>query len=102
MKQLLRGMKDDKIIELLFERKEEALREVEKEYLGFCHTVASNILSMREDREECVNDTYHAAWDSIPPHKPAVLSTYLGKLTRRISLKVPSAQSRAAPTLKPE
>jgi RNA polymerase sigma-70 factor (ECF subfamily) len=48
--------------------------------------IAYNILADREDSQESVNDTYLAAWDSIPPHKPEVLSTYLGKLTRRISI----------------
>lgn len=51
-------------------------------------SIAFRILGDPSDVEECVNDTYNAAWNSIPPHKPAILSTYLGKLTRRISLKV--------------
>jgi len=80
-------MKDDKIIEMLFERKEEALREVEKEYLGFCHTVASNILSMREDREECINDMLLALWNNIPPEKPDCLKSYIARIIRNLSLK---------------
>ena len=75
-------MKDDKIIEMLFARDEEALREVEKEYRGFCHTVASNILSMREDREECINDMLLAVWNHIPPEKPECLPAYITVLVR--------------------
>ena len=80
-------MKDDKIIEMLFERKEEALREVEKEYLGFCHTLASNILSMREDRDECINDMLLALWNNIPPEKPECLKSYIAKIIRNLALK---------------
>jgi hypothetical protein len=60
-------MTDEKIIEMLFERNEDALREVEKKYAVFCHTVAANILAIREDREECVNDVLLALWNAIPP-----------------------------------
>ena len=75
-------MKDDEIIEMLFERKEKALKEVEWKYLGFCHTVASNILSMREDREECINDMLLAVWNHIPPEKPECLPAYITVLVR--------------------
>ncbi|MBQ4140452.1 MAG: sigma-70 family RNA polymerase sigma factor [Clostridia bacterium] len=80
-------MKDDKIIEMLFERNEEGLREVEREYRGFCNTVASNILSMREDREECINDMLLALWNSIPPEKPDCLKSYIARIIRNLALK---------------
>ena len=80
-------MKDEKIIELLFKRDEEALLEVEREYRDFCHTVASNILSIREDREECINDMLLALWNNIPPEKPNCLKSYIAKIIRNLALK---------------
>lgn len=80
-------MNDDKIIEMLFERNEEGLREVEREYRGFCDTVASNILSMREDREECINDMLLALWNNIPPERPICLKSYIARIIRNLALK---------------
>lgn len=80
-------MKDEKIIELLFKRDEEGLREVEREYRDFCHTVASNILSIREDRDECINDMLLALWNNIPPEKPNCLKSYIAKIVRNLALK---------------
>ena len=79
-------MDDQTIVALYWERSESALEETQKKYGKYCHSIAYNILHSREDAEECVNDTYVKAWDSIPPHKPERLSTFLGKLTRNISL----------------
>ena len=66
-------MTDEKIIEMLFERNETALGEIERKYSAFCHTVAANILTLREDREECVNDVLLALWNAIPPERPESL-----------------------------
>ena len=79
-------MEDDKIVDLYWARSEEAVSETKRKYHHYCLSIAGNILPLREDAEECVNDTYLAAWNSIPPNRPSVLSTYLGKLTRRISI----------------
>ena len=79
-------MEDEKIIELYWGRDREAISETEKKYGAYCMTVAKNILKSPEDAEECVNDTYHDAWNSMPPHCPSILSTFLGKITRRISI----------------
>ena len=79
-------MEDSQIIALYWERKEEAVQATAVKYGRYCHTIAYNILLNNEDADESVNDTYMAAWRSIPPHRPSVLSTFLGKLTRRISL----------------
>lgn len=79
-------MEDEKIIELYWQRQEQALTETEKKYAPYLTKIAWNILADRGDCEESVNDTYLAAWNSMPPHRPAVLSTFLGKLTRRISI----------------
>ena len=79
-------MTDSKIVELFCNRDERALVQVSEKYERYCQTISYNILGNWEDVKECVNDTYLAAWKSIPPHLPTVLSTYLGKLTRRISI----------------
>ena len=79
-------MKEDKIIELFFARDEEALRQVEQQYGDLCNYVASNFLCMREDREECVNDTLLALWNSIPPERPRSLSAYISTLARNIAI----------------
>ncbi len=63
-------MTDEKIIEMLFSRDEAALGEIEKKYSAFCHTVAANILAIREDAEECVSDVMLALWQNIPPDCP--------------------------------
>lgn len=78
---------DEKIIELFFARDENAINEIQKKYGGFCHTVASNILNLREDREECINDVYLALWRNIPPEKPVDLKAYLAKIVRNLALK---------------
>ena len=79
-------MQDNQIVALYWDRNEAAIEQTEKKYGRYLTKIAYNILADREDSQESVNDTYLAAWNSIPPHKPDVLSTYLGKLTRRISI----------------
>ena len=80
-------MDDKQIVDLYFARKEQAIRETAKKYGKYCFAIARNILQNSSDAEETVNDTYMGAWNSIPPHQPAMLSTYLGKITRRLALK---------------
>ena len=80
-------MDDKHIVDLYWARDEEAIRESERKYRSLCGSIALGILGNREDAEECVNDTWLAAWNSIPPHKPERLDTYLGKLTRNVALK---------------
>lgn len=79
-------MEDSRIIELYFQRSEEAITETAAKYGSYCFSIARNILADREDAEEAVNDTYLATWRAIPPHNPRSLSAFLGKITRRISL----------------
>lgn len=79
-------MEDSHIVSLYWDRDESAIACTEKKYGNYLTKIAYNILSDREDSQESVNDTYLAAWNSMPPHKPSILSTYLGKLTRRISI----------------
>lgn len=79
-------MEDEAIVSLYWDRDERAIRETEEKYDRYLTKIAYNILNDREDSRESVNDTYLAAWDSMPPHRPGVLSAYLAKLTRRISI----------------
>lgn len=87
-------MKDKMIVELYLERDESAIQETEKNYGNYLRTIAYNILSNIEDSKESVNDTYLNAWNSIPPHKPNILSTYLVKLTRRASIDIYRKRNR--------
>ena len=79
-------MEDSQIVELYWSRSENAIAETLSKYGGFCRQIAYGILASTEDAEEVVNDTCLGAWNSIPPHRPAVLSAFLAKLTRRISI----------------
>ena len=79
-------MEDSRIVDLYWERSEQAIYETQRKYGHYCFSIASNILPFREDAEESVNDTYMAAWNIMPPNRPSILSTFLGKLTRRISI----------------
>lgn len=79
-------MEDVKIVELYWQRNEVAIDATEKKYGKYLNKIAYNILSDNEDSKECVNDTYFKAWDSMPPNKPDVLSLYLGKITRFVSI----------------
>ena len=79
-------MDDRQIIALYNERSEAALSETAKKYGRYCRTVAYNILRNEEDSEECVNDTWMRAWESIPPRCPERLAAFLGKITRNLAL----------------
>lgn len=78
-------MTDQEIVALYWQRSEEAVQQSQARYGGYCLAVAGRILASRQDAEECVNDTWLAAWNAMPPHRPARLSTFLGKLTRNLS-----------------
>ncbi len=80
------SLDDNLIIDLYWARSESAIGETDKKYGGYLKTIAYNILYSFEDAGEAVNDTYLRAWDSMPPERPNILSAYLGKITRRISL----------------
>lgn len=79
-------MDDKAILDLYWHRSEKAISETASKYGAYCYSIAYNILSNREDSEESVNDTYLAAWNTMPPKRPAQLSAFLGKMTRYISL----------------
>ena len=79
-------MEDLQIVELYWNRDENAIAESQQKYGNYCYSIAYNILHNNEDAQESLNDTWLAAWDAIPPHRPQILSTFLGKITRRLSL----------------
>lgn len=80
-------MEDCQIIELYLERSENAIKETKFKYGKFCFRIAHNILRNNEDAEECENDTYLKAWNSIPPNMPNLLLAYLGKIVRNLALQ---------------
>jgi RNA polymerase sigma-70 factor (ECF subfamily) len=73
------------IIGLFNERDEKAILETERKYRSYCYAISSNILQDRQIVEECLNDTWLSAWNSIPPHVPKNLRMYLAKITRNLS-----------------
>ena len=80
-------LEDSKIIELFFEHSEQAIVELSKKYGNVCSSVSRNILKNELDVEECVNDAYLAAWNTIPPQEPNPLLTYVCRIVRNLSLK---------------
>ena len=79
-------MDDQKIIDLYWSRSETAIKETDRKYGKYCYSIAYNILTNNEDAEESVSDTYMAAWKSMPPKRPSILATFLGKITRHMSI----------------
>ncbi|MCI7020331.1 MAG: sigma-70 family RNA polymerase sigma factor [Clostridiales bacterium] len=77
---------DQKIIDLYWNRSENAITETAVKYGRYCTSIAYGILKSREDAQECVSDAYLMAWNAIPPRRPADLGTYLGKITRNLSI----------------
>ena len=77
-------MDDQRIIELYWQRNECAIDETRAKYGRYCQSIAYNILASAEDAQECENDTYLAAWNAMPPHRPQVLSAFLGKLVKKV------------------
>ncbi len=79
-------MTDEDIVALYFERSQEAVRETDRKYGSYCHSIAYRVLENHQDSDECVNDAYLRAWRSIPPQRPRVLKTFLGRITRNLAL----------------
>ena len=79
-------MEDKQIVDLYWARSESAISETADKYGKYCYYIAFNILYNDEDSKECVNDTYMKAWGSMPTHRPNKLSTFIGKITRNLSL----------------
>ena len=80
-------MTDTEIINLFFERSEQAIDELAKKHGNAVARVARNILGNEQDTEECVNDTYLGTWNAIPPHRPSPLRTFVCKIARNLATK---------------
>lgn len=79
-------MEDSAIVELYWARDEQALAETARKFGAYCRRIAMNILADRGDAEECENDTWLAAWNSMPQNRPARLAPYLGRIIRNLAL----------------
>ncbi len=92
-------MEDKHIVELFWSRDERAIRETDSRYGRYLWTIAFHVLADREDSDECVNDTYYKAWEAMPPHRPSLLSPFLGRITRHLAVdryRRRAAQKRVA------
>lgn len=92
-------MEDSAIIALYHDRNEQAIAQKAQKYGRYCHRIALNLLGIREDAQECVNDTWLAAWDRMPPERPQALRAFLGRLVRNLSItryRAAHAQKRYA------
>lgn len=78
-------MDDAKIVQMYFDRDEQAIPATADKYGSYCTSIATNILGNHEDAEECVNDTYLNTWNAIPPNRPKMLATFLGKIVRNLA-----------------
>lgn len=87
-------MDDERILSLFEKRSEEAIKKTQEKYGAYCFRIAYSILRNEEDAKECLNDTYLQAWNSIPPKHPENLATYLGKITRNLSINKARNQKR--------
>ena len=79
-------MEDTQIVDLFFSRDQQAIQQTDKKYGRLCYQIAWNILSIREDAEESVSDTYLKAWETIPPTRPVFFYAYLAKICRFLSM----------------
>lgn len=79
-------MEDAKIVALYWARSDAAIAETAKKFGPYCRTIAYNVLENTQDSEECVNDTYMRAWNSMPDNRPSALAPYLGRITRNLAL----------------
>ena len=79
-------MDDKQIVELYWQRSERALAETDAKYGSYCRAIACRVLQDERDAEECVSDAYLDVWNRIPPHRPSVLSAFLGKTVRHIAI----------------
>ena len=86
-------MEDSRIVELYWQKNENAIKETNNKYGAYCFAIADNILHNKEDSEECVNDTWLNAWNAMPPQKPTKLQMFLAKITRNLSFNRFNARS---------
>ena len=79
-------MEDAAIVDLYWQRSDQAIPETDRKYGRYCHTIAYNICANHEDAEECVNDTWFRAWNLMPTERPSVLPAFLGAISRNLAL----------------
>lgn len=79
-------MEDEKIIELYWQRDQDAIMHTDKKYGRLCKKISYNILSSAEDCEECVSDTYMTVWNSLPPQRPKYFPAFISAIARNLSL----------------
>lgn len=84
---MVSSLDDREIIELFFERSDQAIVELSKKYGSICSKVAFNILNNIQDTEECVNDAYLGTWNTIPPQNPSPLLSYVCRIVRNLAIK---------------
>ena len=87
-------MEDEQIVDLYWQRSDLAISETNQKYGRYCHRIAYNICGTDEDAEECVNDTWFRAWNLMPDQRPAVLSAFLGRITRNRAIDCIKAKNR--------
>ena len=80
-------MEDIKIIDLYWQRSQEAITQTDIKYGKLCHKISYDILSSHEDSEECVSDTYMTVWNSLPPQRPSYFQAFVAAIARNLSLK---------------
>ncbi len=78
-------MEDERLIELFWNRSENAILETATKYGLYLQKISMNILKSAEDAKECVNDTYFKVWNSIPPQRPGMFQSWIGRIARNIS-----------------
>lgn len=81
----MKTLNDEMIVQMYWDRNQEAINATSKKYGKYCTSIATNILGNCQDAEECVNDTYFKAWNSMPDARPNILSAFLGKITRNLA-----------------
>lgn len=81
-------MEDTAIVDLYWQRSDQAISETDHKYGRYCHAIAYNFVKNNEDAEECVNDTWFRAWNLMPDKRPSVLSTFLGAITRNLAISM--------------
>ena len=87
-------MEDSAIVDLYWQRSDQAISETNQKYGRYCHTIADNICGADEDAEECVNDTWFRAWNLMPTERPRLLSAFLGRITRNFAINTMRAKNR--------
>lgn len=95
-------MTDADIVTLYWARDEQAIAQTAQKFGAYCRKIAMNLLGSQEDAEECENDTWMAAWNSMPQNRPDKLAPYLGRITRNLALdlrsgKMPKSAAAARP-----